>query len=850
MKKYINKILLAVFTLLIGFTVSSCGSKKTEYNDNVPVGSLTDKVYAKLENITLTEKDLYNEMRSNGYSYLLNEISKILLPASKYDINIDDNHDELIDIINEQCYGTKEIEDLNSSTKKEKVEKFVDEMFLLNVHVTADNIYTDECLTYFTANLAQEYYAKSLITDENSIYYYKNEYQMKDGEYVLDDNGEQIKNTYYISEEALEKKYNSSYKNDVEFEAIILAFRTLADLENAVVAAGGAFTDDGAISTDNAETLFDTIFTYTYGYKETDYILTDEDVSTLNSSLVTLIGNLEAGEYTLYPQQFGDLLYLVYSISGKTTVEYDEITDEKKQEIVDDIIDGYVTSSFISTSIRELMADTDIVIYDPVFDAQYAVDNADHKRLNKKDWKDEYNNYVAKVGDKYIYVNSSSSTSNSQNVYFYDVLESQLGVTCAMDYFTNHLLLDSEYAEKLTDEDIKKIESSYKTTLESFNKNSYASSGYPTSLGEEIFKFLYYGTSDKNQIIEYYKAQKIWDYVALDYPADFFEIVEKFGKQYYDYYFDLSVKHVLLFVDYDMDGTPDDPELFRNKLSATKQVEFDMAIVNLMDAIVKEAHYLVDDMQYCDLSDALTYIANQYAAGEDLLSETKSWNEYKLFNIGVKVEDLGSVNNSNASNYVPEFGEGVQKLYKELVEKDLLGEDYLASEVTDIEQLIKTTYGFHILGAYDSKEITSAEYTSTDDPAEQYKEVKITWLDNEETVDAYSENDYPSINQLKIYFAEMAKDKKVTSLPTDVKTSIGYIYSSITTRYSDSSFQNIYLAYKYLNKLEFSNTENADKFAEFLEIQKREFDDYEDYSVEAEKTLAGWWDYFLTNISE
>ena len=153
------------------------------------------------------------------------------------------------------------------------------------------------------------------------------------------------------------------------------------------------------------------------------------------------------------------------------------------------------------------------------------------------------------------------------------------------------------------------IKEKYEAEIEAFEAGS--NSSYPAAIGVDNFKFLYYGSTNEDEIYNYYKAQLVWESKLADYPENFFEIVEKFGKNYYNNYFDLSVKHVLFFVDYDMDGTPDNPTKFLNKLSAEKQNEFKNALVALMNAYLSEVHYLVEEKEYASLVEALTFVEKE-----------------------------------------------------------------------------------------------------------------------------------------------------------------------------------------------------------------------------------------------
>ena len=685
----------------------------------------------------------------------------------------------------------------------------------MKIWITEDNIYTDDCLEYYLKQLAQKYYARKVLNDENGIYYWGNEYQKENGDFVLDENGEKIKNIYYIDEETIESAYNSNKDEDAQYNVVIVGFNTLADAQAAL-----STYDESALTYEN----FKEIYNAKYGYKTTsdeNFLFTNKELSAYNASLASMVKNMEAGDYKLY-QQFGNIVYLVYLNAEKPEAKYEDLTADEKAAVKDDtiaeIIEDKLTSSIISSLLIEKVYDTEIVIYDYIYDTLYSVENPDHKRLEASEWKAEYNNYVAKVGETYITVES-----------FYNTLEELLGLTTAMDYFTSEVLLNSEYADKLTDKDLEEIDKQYNDIIAAFEQNGFETNGLPSSVGKDVFLFSYFGNTSESAIKDYYKSQKAWDYYMEAKPEHYFELAEAFGKQYHDKYFNLSVKHILLTVDFNSDGTPDDPEIFVKKLSTEKQDKLSAAIVTAMDAIVKEINYIVDE-DYASLVDALDYVLRQFYANGALLSDsTKTWADFKSeFNLGLTIEDLSSVSSSTYSKYVKEFGIGVQELYAKLAEENKLNDDYIAEGVTDIKELIKTNYGYHLLGVYSSGKVSSAEYTEDNDSSDQYVNIKVELNKEIITIDnAYSANKWASINQIKIYEAQINTEDGVTDLPSAVKSYISNFYTEFKNRFDNESFRNILLAETDLN-IYFADDADDAKFEKFIEIQKRQFDSYED----------------------
>lgn len=820
-----KKLITLLLVLVVALTLTACKEKESEYNTTTPYGTLTDAEYASVGTHKITQKELYNQLRTSGYTYLTDMIKEKLIPNQN--VNITDNLEELKELINLACYGTDEIEKLNTTTKETAVKKYIDAMYLFGITITEENIYTEECLKHYLPQLAEEKYALSVLKDANSKYYYKNEKYKNDA-------NEDVDNPYYIDEDDIENRYLSNFDEEESYKLVLIGFPTLAEAQKAL--------DGYTITSENAGTVLKEVYQNVYHFKDADFELTIEDLKGYDASLVSLIAKMEKGDYLL-SQEFGKTIYHIYLEEEKAEANYETITENEKNEVINDILEDYA-SSFKATAINELLLNATVTIYDPVFDALFANDSKNHKRLLKTEWKDEYSKYVAKVGEEYITVEA-----------LYNKLESELGYSTAADYLTTKVLL-STYSSKLTDEDINTIKSNFDATMESFKNNEFASYGYPSTMDESIFKFLYFGNTTDEEIINGFKAQKLWEYKITDKPESYYDALVHYGQKYIEKYYDLSVKHVLLFVDYDSDGTPDDPELFINKLSTEDAQRFEEKIDELFNLFLAEVNYLVEK-DWKNLVDALTYVQKEfYSNGEVHHTEENkndTWETYKKdsFGIGITVEDLSSVNVTNASNYVVEFGEGVQKLYNKLVaekliENNKLDEDYLPTTVVEKDEdgnvtfnhKIKTSYGYHILGVYDCDNFTDAKYTIKSD----YTNIKVTLNGVELTgLTAYNENEYASKDQIKIYAAQVDTEDGVTELPTDVQTFISYFYSTVKSKYENATFQNILFAKNELKTLKFADADNNVKFANYLEIQKRQFDGYKDNK---DSYLADWWTVF------
>ena len=450
MKSIINKLLVLLLVLFVSITVTACDDEdKDTTNKNVPIGTLSDDTYAKVGNITLSQKQLYNEMRVNGYDYLIDEFINVLVNPNQYSLTNEEVNAGVEKLINEQCFGTSDEDNLNAmnaATKEKYITKFVDNMRLVGITIenSEEGIFSEQCKQHFLNQYAQKQFVKNVLTDSNSKYYWGNEtYKNEDDE--------DVNNPYYISEDAIESAYNSDKNAEYTYNVVIVGYDTLAQAEKAL-----AGKDVNNLTAQDLVDLY--AAKYAYKFTETptidnDYFkLTETELAKYNSSLVSMIKNINEDNENKFTakayQQFGDTVYFIGVQGKKVEADYAALQGEDKttakNEILNEIIAGKLTSSTVSTILFEKLHEANVVIYDYVYDALYSVENENHTRLEASEWKNEYNNTVATINGNPITVEA-----------FYNKLHKILGVSTTMDYFTSELLLQSEFANQVTEKDTK-----------------------------------------------------------------------------------------------------------------------------------------------------------------------------------------------------------------------------------------------------------------------------------------------------------------------------------------------------------------------------------------------------------
>ncbi|MFI3329852.1 MAG: hypothetical protein R3Y05_05130 [bacterium] len=900
MSKFTMKRILALgLVATLSFTLSACG--KADYNTNAPYGDITGN-YAVNGTDALTNKQLYDLLRPNGYNVFFNEVEEILLKEYIDELDYNDDKADLADYLNKLFFETDDIEKINLMAQNEIdliLEQLVDSLYVSNVQFNAEDVkitsegveYPEVLFDYFKLNLAKERYAEKRLQEEIAK---GEEYEEED-----EDGVEQtIVNPYYITEKNIETYYNNTYRNTQDFNAVIVGFNTLAEAEATwddieITAGQGNYNERFFADLYNAAYPYKTELIYPELNQEGNFfeetIFNSTILSGYNSDLAAFVNKLEEGEFTALPKEFGEKYYFVLRVNEYADTEWKDLTDEEllpfgktieeiTEEITEELFDAQLTDSFINTQItsdiNDLIEAGKISIYDPLLALNFSSKFSDYE-------------YTTKELEDNMNVASIDGTKISVDSYF-DTLKDYYGVNAAYNYFTGKAIASSRYMDELTDEDIETAEDLLSDELKSFKKDEYASSGLTSEFTEEQYLSMMYGYDNEGDVLDYYfKPMQALQYFGTIYDENYFELLELVSRNNYYNYYSLNIKHVLLYVDYDLDGNMDNPAEFMNKLSADDQRDFEQTIVNIYTAVYNEVTYLE-----LGESAALDYVAKAFNQNKALVApENKNlstddvagndwanWNavktsEGKNFNIQIKVEDLGTVDTSTGSNYVTEFSTHVQNMYNNLKAEfkaedgfvegedtedkyfmadfgDFLNESHLEKIQTNTEfdTLCMSTFGFHMLLSTKGSTASSSIFASTsdykadsDDEYKQYEHIFVELNGTEEYINAYSETPYPSLNQLKVYVYEKDTDDGIENLKSYTETLISSFYSGFNSTLTNQTVMNYYL-YQELNmNIVFDEYSDVDS-----NMNERWFDiNYKtmnNYADDSNGLYAGMWD--------
>ncbi|MBE6136978.1 MAG: hypothetical protein E7176_01095 [Erysipelotrichaceae bacterium] len=893
--KYIKRILTLALVAILGVSIASCGSEKRNTVVPYGNLDLNATVATSEKNITLTNKELYTRFRAKGYDILtetikselykneVNALNNLIFSESYESLSDEDkkvlayNNDGETNSISEERYNElKELycETLSSSlatsifnstdkytidtmtdeAKTKAIKKYIDSQVRLNISIDEENIeYSDnnnDDIVEINLSKIPSEIIKPLILSEAEKYYAKKElYKIADEEYLNVGTEEETKNNNYLFyEDNIAKTYASSYKTFGNYKAIIITFNSRREAMEAMEELGTDITSENVLA--SYLSLYNSYY-YPYGTQ------TEEDVDTsklfnytislkenmldnISSSVNTLITEtLEDGEFLIEPRNLNNKYVLAYRI--ETTYEYDEkeydeLDEAQKasmeQKIKNNLIDAN-GASYVNTAFDAAIKNSNIEIYDPLFETKFRNAYTDYYETISVDNQNIGKNLIAKINDAEFTVED-----------FYNKALSKYGAAVITNFF------QQEYALKYLEDyiDAETIEANEKTlsdAIKAFKKGEDTT--YAKEVGVETYLLGAYGYADEASVLRYYynaesclstyKSKVVFnewateDHQISDSAKLVLERILAAGNPNYSDLFSINLDHVLINIDYNADGTPDDPDKFISEHPELKE-EFEQEVASLMKALYKEAIH--SDYSDNTLYETLKYVANQFNKGATLRSDNSlTWDDFKTkFNFLLTVEQLassGDITQDSVSSFVVPFADYVKEIYKKVKlegygindEDNEVGDDdinkngnfitpaYGLLEVEgDVDQikaetLCKTVYGYHLLiiNSYDNSPKT-LDFTKEKDDTNGYQSaIQVLLYEDKDdsannvyvTLDAYnSEASTASLNQLFIYYVQ-SKNGIESSLDAEISSLLSSLFTDAMTAYSSSNFQNMIL---------------------------------------------------------
>lgn len=960
MKKYFKKIVSVFIILFTVFAITSCDASR---NTKKPTGSLDlNSTYASLasgEKVSVGE--VYNLLRNSGYNTVLNEFKKQLFQKEMSKISYQEYKEDYDELIINAIYGVTDVEDyqdLKDDDKEKSIKKFIDNQLtstgldFSNIYKTnkekfIPNIDNDKFVCNWPEDLINQYtYSVALVE-------YAKEYlkTIIDKETIINVDGDEEDNSYYIDEDVIEKNYNNTktytshadkfgikYHNQADDanyanHAIVIKYGSYAlahkyvttDIENRLAQAttkeevldiymqlfNSYYKDKTKITAGNLYSNENSSFVI--NKDENEFSNLGSDVTTfITDNLKDLYSDEEGTSYLTKPFNLaGDnCYYMILRINVYEGKDYDDLSDAQKETIkdvvIENCIDGWATESYGNTLVENRLKSSNLSlrIYDPVYENQFANTYKDYYDFTKKFDNNLVFSFEYTYDDDAFEFAGQTITGQYSVDDCYEKLNSMNGASNAVTLLSSKYLLNCTTLLSDIDSDaIDGYNDGIKDAIKSFKRNE---TNYSKKMGIKNYLVLTYGYETQEEIVNYKLIasnltslfNSFYGYFDGNTIAEtnavaggktafadngLFAALKVFTDNIYENYYSVDIAHLLIAIDSDLDGNYEDPKKYMDNLSESDLALFKTDILTLADALVREAKVITADRK-----NALSFLAtsfNNQGYRYVLQNERyygKTWSDFtKNFEFAIKYEDLSTISNSNGSSYVEEFTDEVKSLYNTLVSdaySDILADiedngywkydDTITGNVgvdttnTDLaSQLTQTTYGWHMLYAYDLTEKSSCKFTEANDSTLsgitkvegdteekygtwEYQDIVVYSHDTDTTDDdyviyasGYSDDEKASIEQLFIYFIEYLNNGSVTSMRSSTSTAVGKYFSSVITRYTSSNFQK-YRLYKQLGTITFTDEEYASRYQLSLDILERTMDDYKE--LDSSDDFYGW----------
>ena len=843
---------------------------------NIITPNITNEDGTTSKLFELTGSDL-DDTKTN-YEYIYNEFNKTINNA-----------------LANQVFSTASYKTIKGYTQEEldkKLNTFIVAQARVGVTFTkADLAYTgnedEDTITFNTAHQENTPFSSLIevqliqqaenLSSRNALAKIVNKEYIK--EYNADEDDDEIKNSTYniFTDEKYEGNYNATYKTYGTYHAIVIQFNSRKEAQDTIAKC----EEKIPCSIDTADekvTEYLKLYNAYYNYGDVKTDKDDEDftftvskdkneLSDLSSAASTIITDvLEDNDCLTEPRnQSGKY---VMALRYETIYDYHKDSDETEQLAYDDLKDtlneadynALITrikyylltntcANYVATNLKSIIynrenddtVDNDIYIYDPVFENLFASVNTDYEFCDAKYFEKDY---ILKIDDfKY---SVDDFYKDASKTYAASILTNLFELEYAYLYY-------DEYVESfLIDEDAHSDnEDALNSAISTFNDNNNAA--YPKDMGLENYLTVAYGYSTKEDILKYYydgkaalttyKSKIVFSEWADDVDGSYvlkdsvknsgaLANILKDGNAKYSDIMSINLDHLLINIDVDGNGTPDDPDEFTKDMDPAKKAEFEESVVTLAKYIYDEAssdafkNASSTTKLYKDtLFNILTFIKKNFEEGNKLYSDpTKTWDDVKEelgYNFLLTVEQLassGNITQSSVSNFVKPFADYVKGMYKTAVDASLTtsytnGRFYVYNTDTEAGNLVtnrdqistdtlcKTVFGYHLIVLNSYSTPSKTDYTADDDSTQSQAAIELLLFKNTDdstkniyvTMNSYNEEEtQASFNQLFIYFVQKANGDS-SSLSSTISSLMSTLFDDLITTYKSDNFQNVLL---------------------------------------------------------
>lgn len=583
----------------------------------------------------------------------------------------------------------------------------------------------------------------------------------------------------------------------------------------------------------------------------------------------TLTTDEDGIRFTAQPRSFGNYYYILFKLADHDEEVLAQLNDDEQlkvfeedgnltahaQEYYNKLKEAKLTDSYVNELATNRLNEATVLFYDE--DLHLLIRN-DKFKMAKKSSKD----VVVKVNDVEVKVDA-----------FYERLEEQLGVSTAMDLAVSKALLKSDYRNKVTSKEIDEYRTNIENMIRNFSNDAFKNSGFPKEMGRAKFLKLAFRANSIDEAIEnIYIKTDVENYYLEDleahYGQDIYEKLTVYANRLRSQYFSLSQSHFLIHIDMDEDESPDKPHEFFETLTEEKRASYRSKVTEFMQVVHDEAS------QYSNISDGLRAIAEDFKKSSKIKPDncgtlegkndpSCKWADFKKEGFQVLFESMSPT--TNQTNYPDKqsklddrFYDRIKEIYAEVkAEYYDVDKSFPTSKLDTrpnlYEDLLETDFGWHLILTTGGAVANSAKFTYEDDrkyrDEDEYKIYEHIVLKDKDgndlpALNAYSDTDAITANQVKIYIYQTNTEEGTVTLPSSVKQALESYLSPVLTKYQNN-YSKLHLLNKYLlsQNFKFMTSDNNARFDNLVLANENQFFLY---SRNHEMYMEIYGDWFVT----
>ena len=715
MKFFLKKGIALTLGVFLLFAVIACGEETTTTENEsgnippVPKLSEPDGIFYDTDDYQVTYGEIYDEFKTqNGLSELLAMVDGNLL-ADYFD---DITEDMIDDKRNKLTFNTTDPDELAEFTDDERAEAF--EAYENNLYLKGySGDLEDE---YLKMVIARELYAKDTLDDS--------EFASEDFYITVDDIIDFYENEYFEDATVFMLRFLSKADASEMFDEFDLISSRDGTIKKYIGERPIEEVPSSGFDEDNTEVLSDQelldvfigMYNELYGaYRETiasDVTASDledidalnvvyDDVNAISPSLASFVfselpamsdDDTDVPYYTYKPMRYyyaqDSFYYMILNVNKeeKTDVSHFDgdksgletlLTSDVYDKVVEALQEKMLTDQFVAQRMAELRSDHGFTINDYYLGIDYKRYDAEYENTETG-----HESVVATYDDVTITADEFFSEAMEKNAALYTIY-------AAID----SLLMDTYFNDVYCpDEDTCDFESAG----EKMDEHRDLLDELETQFGESQlvlhytfaeYLYLAYGAKSKEDMIkEYYVKSVLQPYLIFDdMMADDHAVLSDYLypliEKNYSHYFNLDVTHLLIYVDRDEDGTPDDRESFVAGLDdptayQTKLTAFETAIRDYLD----DGHTMLDFVETYDKGSL----------------NDPDFGSFKKYGFMVKRENLtqsSSLTYAKAhGSFDPAFVDALEAMYHDYILPENEDKNSMLSS-----ELVKTAFGNHLI---------------------------------------------------------------------------------------------------------------------------------------------------------